>query len=443
VVAFAVYMGVAALTQSQQKPRGPTDSCVDAGCHATLTKGRVRHDPVARGRCLDCHAYAAAEEHLFRLTMPKRDLCGSCHAVALSSTVHTPVAEGNCTGCHDPHASDHPALLKGDPAGGLCASCHDPSAFDKAFMHGPVAVGACVICHEPHTSSHKGLLAQDPKTLCVTCHLESAPTGAAARHEHRPMRDGCTTCHDPHASDVRFQLKEEIPGLCFGCHQGIERLVSSSPIVHRVLDDRAQCTQCHEPHYAPLPALQRRAQPDLCLQCHDRPVETDDGRVLADMRALLAENPNHHGPIREGACTSCHQPHGAEHFRLLLKEYPPEFYAPFDLDRYGLCFACHLPDLVQDRSGTGLTGFREGDLNLHWLHVNQEKGRTCRACHEVHASQRPFHIRESVPFGTGGWMLEINFEQTADGGTCTPACHRSQSYRRTATDGTTPTGGTP
>ena len=85
------------------------------------------------------------------------------------------------------------------------------------------------------------------------------------------------------------------------------------------------------------------------------------------------------------------------------------------IDQYKLCFNCHAPDLVLQPQGTGLTGFRDGDKNLHWLHVNQQKGRTCRACHEVHASREPFHIRESVPFGTGGWMLAINFSSDADG----------------------------
>ena len=72
----------------------------------------------------------------------------------------------------------------------------------------------------------------------------------------------------------------------------------------------------------------------------------------------------------------------------------------------------------------GITGFRNGDENIHFRHVNKvDKGRTCRACHEVHASKRPAHIREAVPFGSGGWLLDINFEQTEDGGSCAPGCH--------------------
>ncbi|MHC4217382.1 MAG: cytochrome c3 family protein [Planctomycetota bacterium] len=338
--------------------------------------------------------------------------------------------EGDCTGCHDPHGSEHRLMLIKEATRELCVTCHDPEPFDQAHVHGPVVVGACVVCHEPHSGSHEKLLTKAPRRLCIECHQETAPQGAAARHQHRPMADGCTTCHDPHASDTRFQLHDPAPDLCFSCHDGIRNLVSSAAVVHGPTLHDDSCVGCHDPHFTRLPYLQKATQPTLCLDCHDRQIETADGRELEDMATLLAENPNHHGPIREGSCTACHQPHAAEHFRLLFMEYPTEFYAPFQVERYALCFSCHLADLVQDRSGTGLTGFRDEDLNLHWLHVNQEKGRTCRACHEVHASKRPFHIRDAVPFGSTGWMLEINYTQNAVGGACTPACHATRTYRR-------------
>ena len=53
------------------------------------------------------------------------------------------------------------------------------------------------------------------------------------------------------------------------------------------------------------------------------------------------------------------------------------------------------------------TSFRDGDVNLHYLHVNKAKrGRTCRACHSTHASKHNVIIRDSVPFGR--WELPIN-----------------------------------
>jgi hypothetical protein len=65
------------------------------------------------------------------------------------------------------------------------------------------------------------------------------------------------------------------------------------------------------------------------------------------------------------------------------------------------------------------------------VHVNRDKkGRTCRACHETHASSKAKHIRESVPFGSGGWMLPIKFEKLESGGSCSPGCHTPYSYDR-------------
>ncbi len=166
------------------------------------------------------------------------------------------------------------------------------------------------------------------------------------------------------------------------------------------------------------------------MKCHDKAMKATDGKPLANMAALLASNQSKHGPIREGHCTVCHDPHAGKQFRLLPEKYPEQFYAPFSLDLYKLCFQCHTPDMVLKKNGAGVTQFRDGNVNLHTLHVNQEKGRTCRACHEVHASQRSAHVRESVPFGTSNWLLEINYKSAEDGGSCAPGCHAPKKYTR-------------
>jgi predicted CXXCH cytochrome family protein len=113
---------------------------------------------------------------------------------------------------------------------------------------------------------------------------------------------------------------------------------------------------------------------------------------------------------------------------LLSKAYPPEFYSPFKRKLYDLCFQCHDSNVVLKPDGTGLTGFRDGAKNLHYSHVNKETGRTCRACHEVHASKQPFLIRQAVAYGPNGWKLEINYKQTPTGGSCAPGCHKPKTY---------------
>jgi hypothetical protein len=96
-----------------------------------------------------------------------------------------------------------------------------------------------------------------------------------------------------------------------------------------------------------------------------------------------------------------------------------------------LCFQCHATELVTEERTTTRTGFRDGDRNLHHLHVNRDKGRSCRACHEVHATNVPFHMRESVPFGQ--WELPVPYERRPGGGACGASCHRAEDYDRTRT----------
>jgi predicted CXXCH cytochrome family protein len=164
------------------------------------------------------------------------------------------------------------------------------------------------------------------------------------------------------------------------------------------------------------------------LKCHDKPVKTDK-QEFADMKRLLASNPFPHGPIQNRDCSACHNPHGSRNFRLLADRYPQEFYVPFFTSNYGLCFRCHDAALATEEHTTSATEFRDGDRNLHSVHVNRAShGRTCRSCHEVHASADPKHIGITVPFGT--WKLPVKFEKTDNGGSCAPGCHEVQKYNR-------------
>lgn len=414
----------------------PTDSvttCVTAACHAELLSRKTLHGPVAQKKCGACHAATDPTAHLFSLTVPLKRLCTFCHVQTYRNEVHQPVTDGDCTGCHDPHGSNHRALLVEDPAGGLCFRCHPAKDFaSRRHQHGPVAVGACVVCHEPHSSWHPNLLVTSPEELCTLCHEDVQDGLETHGYVHEPVRKGqCLTCHDPHASDHPAQLRGSAPGLCFSCHEhdAIRNLIDNSSHVHGAITTEASCTACHHGHGGDRPKLLKGSLLTVCLSCHDKPIEAPSGKMLTDMAALLEHNPDHHGPVRGADCTACHNPHASPNFRLLKKDYPEMFYAPFELQNYDLCFGCHIKELVTEPGGVGVTGFRDGERNLHYLHVNKkEKGRTCRACHEVHASSRPFHIRDKVPFG--GWEFAINFTAQPDGGRCAPGCHDETTYRR-------------
>jgi predicted CXXCH cytochrome family protein len=167
----------------------------------------------------------------------------------------------------------------------------------------------------------------------------------------------------------------------------------------------------------------------LCMTCHDKPVGISREEVMKAFTEEIEGKEFLHGPVAQKDCKGCHTSHGSEQFRLLSKVYPSEFYAPFKKENYELCFSCHEDTLVLTKETDDLTDFRNGNSNLHYLHVNKaQRGRTCRSCHETHGSNLPKHIRATVPYGM--WELPIKFQKTETGGSCKPGCHLPFAYDR-------------
>jgi predicted CXXCH cytochrome family protein len=253
-------------------------------------------------------------------------------------------------------------------------------------------------------------------------------------HTHAPARRDCTNCHNPHNSKQPKLVLEEGRAICTGCHDDIGKIVGSAPVPHRAATTGAQCSGCHNPHGSSVAKLLVQQPFDLCVNCHSKDTMADaSGKKLQNIKAWLDANKVWHGPIAKKDCTACHEPHGGDHFRLLTDDYPPEFYAPYDAKRYALCFSCHKEAAFSTAQTTTLTSFRNGATNLHYLHLQQGgRGRTCRACHEVHASGQEHHIRAGVPYGSSGWVLKLNYKQTESGGSCDKTCHQEKAYSNRA-----------
>jgi predicted CXXCH cytochrome family protein len=227
-------------------------------------------------------------------------------------------------------------------------------------------------------------------------------------------------------------MRKPIEETCLGCHRKIARHIAGSTVQHAAMVTGNSCANCHEPHASQQPELLRQRTQTLCLSCHDKPITATDGRLIANMKPVLTESKFLHGPIRNGACSACHDPHGSKFPSLLDQAFPKAFYTSFETGKYELCFKCHQSDMVQTAKTTTLTGFRDGDRNLHFVHVNrEEKGRSCRTCHSLHGSNLPRHMASEVPFEGSTWTMPIEFEQMADGGRCAPGCHAPKAYSRT------------
>lgn len=411
----------------------PFKDCVTSQCHTSVKDFKQVHGPVNVNACDACHTLEDASKHTFKHARTPEQTCTFCHQMELSNAkvIHKPLKEGQCMNCHNPHGGFDRNMLRSKSMGDLCKTCHQDPTANHSSIHGPVAAGACGACHQPHTSNNEHLLVKTGKELCLSCHQEMGKQLKDTRFMHKPVAENqCTTCHDAHASDSPGVLKGEPLKLCTTeCHQDIRKAAFEAKHKHQaVIEDRA-CVNCHTAHGGDLAKLMKSKPIDICLKCHDKSIRLDDGKTIAAVNDISKDGMSLHGPLREGTCGGCHNVHGSDYTRLLTQEYPESFYAGFKVESYGLCFTCHDKQLALTKETDKLTGFRNGQQNLHFLHVNKDtRGRTCRACHSTHASTQDMHVRESVPYGQ--WQLPVSFTPNANGGSCTPGCHQSYAYDR-------------
>lgn len=417
-------------------PSVAADSCITATCHQAIGGLKNLHPPVKDGDCSSCHQRKAKEHPVkggksFELTAAGAALCSQCHdAKGKKKVVHPPVKDGDCVACHKPHGAAGRFLLDvGTDRTELCFGCHDSGPFKRKFMHAPVAVGECNKCHDSHESAEKALLKGPVRELCLGCHKDFAEGLKNAPVVHPPVKSGpCTSCHDPHGAAVASMLKKKMPELCIDCHDNIGKKVANVKFPHKPIMQMGGCGNCHSAHYSKAKGLLPTDEMSSCLGCHDK--DNLGSPPLKNIKKELAGKKYLHGPIGKGECKACHDPHGSNFFRMLRGNYPADLYAPYRDGIYDGCLNCHEKNLLAFPDTTVYTKFRNGNRNLHFVHVaDKRKGRTCRLCHEPHASDGPkLTGSEGARFGT--WRLPFRLELTATGGRCSPGCHQSFGYDR-------------
>jgi len=388
-------------------------------CHEAIGKRRFLHGPVGVKMCSTCHVkeQPSAKHHKFELAKPEPGLCYGCHEDAKTAFEAFPVKHQalevqGCTGCHDPHGSDDRFFMKQASMDKTCAGCHEPKTTGKV-VHKPVGT-SCLPCHQPHGGTKEKLLKDDLPGLCIGCHKEMG-TVLTDKNVHEPVKKGCASCHDAHSSSHPNLLKADgKKELCLGCHQAIAKEVRAAKVPHPAVE-KDGCTACHTPHTSNHKPLLKKDPAVLCAGCHKTMGKTLKG-------------PHRHGPVQSGQCGDCHGVHGSQHPILLKTFFPEKFYNPYKDGLYALCFQCHEKDIAKQAQTLKLTNFRNGNLNLHFVHVNSEKGRSCKACHGVHAGTQAKHVRPGVPFGS--WDLPIHFDKTRTGGSCEVGCHSPKAYDR-------------
>jgi predicted CXXCH cytochrome family protein len=431
-VLFAILLTSNNTYSHEQLLKKNGDTCSSLTCHAGTGKEKSVHDSAFADKCELCHGESAKHvkaprQNTFgKVRMKLSEICLSCHDnFEFKKFIHKPLLQGDCTACHNPHDSSHKYQLIAEGKA-LCFQCHDNRINKNKYSHGPSAMGGCILCHDPHSADYKSNLKASGSNLCVFCHMDK---NKQSMFKHKPAAEDCTNCHFPHSGPRKFMLKNNVPELCYTCHKDKKKMIEAKPVKHAAVTKGKKCLNCHNPHMSDFSKILLKPPMALCVSCHDKEVKTPDGATLTNMKQLLSINNDHHGPIKQSDCSGCHNPHGSEHFRILHNSYPQSFYAPFEIEDYSLCFNCHNKKLVLDEKTSTLTDFRNGNINLHYKHVNKKrKGRTCRACHETHASNYPKHIRRYIPFGKKEYLLD--FIKTYSGGTCKSGCHTLKRYNR-------------
>jgi len=414
------------------------ETCSTTDCHGDLLELTYSHSPVAEEDCSSCHEQVQEQHPLekgnsFQLVESSAKLCYQCHdKFGRKLTVHSPVADGDCLECHNPHGSNSgPNLLPVDHnLTELCVECHDPDLFTAAFGHGPAVAGACTQCHNPHEANQPGLLKKAPQQLCTGCHEEIAEGMANAPVVHAAVKESsCTACHNPHSAPAAKLLQKDIESLCMDCHGDVGRRAQKAKVKHAALYRPEKCSACHATHFSNFPALLNQSEQDVCLSCHGED-DYSKSKPLKNITKEIEGKNELHGPLADGECSACHNPHGSDHTRLLKGAYPKSFYHPYTTGSYDFCLECHDKNLLRFAETSIYTEFRNGKQNLHYLHVaNKYKGRSCRACHEPHAANlEKLMSEEGADFGD--WRIPTRFIKTDTGGSCSPGCHQTYEYDR-------------
>jgi predicted CXXCH cytochrome family protein len=369
--------------------------------------------------CSNCHdAHSSVHNNLLRKKVPF--LCYDCHDSFDEKYKHVPVEDGDCFTCHAVHGSINKKLLTEKEASNLCLMCHDLEMENDRIQHAPVVMGECIECHNAHSANYSALLHSKKQATCAKCHSEHELI-SKMENLHYPYDDDCANCHSAHSSKYNNLLIDDAKNLCFTCHDNIQKNLENKSIKHLIMNDSLSCLKCHSPHASKEPAVLLKKEKVLCLNCHNK-----EFGPIKNMKKHISESKYIHDPVKE-SCSSCHNSHASDYPYLTKDFFIPIKYAPANVKNFDLCFNCHNISLMNLKRSVIVTRFRNGDNNLHYVHLTGQKARNCNLCHDVHASDQERLIKNRSQFGE--WKMPIEYKSNLNGGTCLSGCHEKKEYK--------------
>ena len=294
-------------------------------------------------------------------------------------------------------ADEPDRTLQGDR---VCTKCHDETEAKPVLSiyktaHGVKAdtrTPGCQSCHGPseaHVKNPEGAStrptvdvdfrhgSKTPAELqaktCLGCH-ENGQRTQWMGSEHQRSNMPCTSCHEIHTESDRVLNKVTQPEVCFTCHK-TQRAQIHEISTHPILAGKMACSDCHNPHGSNGPKLMiKNSVNETCYMCH------------ADRRGPFLWE---HYPVTED-CTNCHTPHGSNSSPLLKARIP------------WLCQECHTSDHsgglnsganLPNGTATTINGLLPPGAQVPRAQTN---ARACLGCHSmIHGSNNPAGARFS------------------------------------------------
>ncbi len=128
-------------------------------------------------------------------------------------------------------------------------------------------------------------------------------------------------------------------------------------------DKRVGCVECHRAHDNKFGRLLRKPATELCFTCHEK------------MQAQIAAAKFKHRPVSDNSCVpaTCHMARSMANCSLPIIRLPP--YPPTIPPSMPYASLAMRREIVRERYVDNQTDFRNGRLNLHYLHVNRRERR--------------------------------------------------------------------